>query len=131
MSLLLLGYILVPIAFVVMLKNYKKSNWAWLGILIVSIFLGVAPFVAAGYLASYLFMNKQGSSSNNSVTYRPDGSYTVYNPTDTKTAPSTGKTAFKIIGGILAGLAITFGLLIVGVFILIATYKPPAGSKSM
>jgi hypothetical protein len=131
MSLLLLGYILVPIAFVVMLKNYKQSNWIWLGILIISIFLGVAPFVAAGYLVSYLFLNKKGNGGSNSVSYSPDGSYTVYNPADTKAAPSTGKTAFKIIGGILAGLAITFGLLIVGVIILIATYKPPAGSKGM
>jgi phage shock protein PspC (stress-responsive transcriptional regulator) len=130
MSLLLLAYILVPIAIVVMFKNYKKSNWAWLGILIVSIFLGIAPYVAAAYLATYLFTNKK-SKSNSGVTYSPDGSYTVYNPTDTKSAPSTGKTAFKIIGGILAGLAVTFGLLIVGVIILIATYKPPAGSKGM
>ena len=129
MILLLVSYILVPVAIGFMLKSQKQSDLIWFGILGVSFFLGVAPFVAIGYLATYLSSNKGNNSSG--ITYYPDGSYTIYNSADTKNAPSAAKTAFKIIGGILAGLAITFGLLIVGVIILAATYKPPAGSKGM
>ena len=69
-------------------------------------FLGVAPFVAGAYVVTYLFYTKKKTATNSTVSYRPDGSYTVYAPADAKSAPSVGKTAFKVIGGILAGPAL-------------------------
>jgi hypothetical protein len=133
MSLLLISYILVPIALVLMFKNYKTMNWLWLAFLIGSIFIGVAPFVALAYLVTaYITRNKSKQSStvsNSSVTYNPDGSYTVYKSEDTKKASSPGKVAFKVVGGVLAGLCVVGGMLFIGLIIAIMTYKPPAGGK--
>jgi hypothetical protein len=135
MKLFFISYLLVPVAFIFMMKNYNSTNWIWLGILIASIFLGVAPFVAGGYLVTTLFFNKKSAVANSSVTYKPDGSYTVYAPNDSKSAPSAGKIAFRIVGGIIGGLAIAFGLLIVGILIWISTLPPSTynggGSKTM
>lgn len=135
MNLFFLSYLLVPVAFILMLKNYSKTNWIWLAILIVSIFLGVAPFIAGAYLVTSLFLSKKGSSAPKPITFQLDGSYTAYAPTDPKTAPSAGKTAFRVVGGIIGGLAIAFGLLIVGILIWISSMPPPTvsggGSKTM
>jgi hypothetical protein len=133
MSLLLLSYVLVPIAFVLMMKNYQATNWLWLGFLTVSVFIGIAPFVALAYLVTAFVLDKnnpkQGSSAS-TVTYHPDGSYTVYKVEDTKTAPSAGKLAFRIVGGLIAGAAICFGLLIVGLMLLV-TVSCGGNSKCM
>jgi hypothetical protein len=119
MSLLLISYILVPIAFVLMLKDYKTVNWIWLGFLVAGIFIGVAPFIALAYLiTNYVSKQKTPQQASNSVTYNADGSYTVYKTDAVLTAPSPGKLAFRIVGGIIAGLAMAFGLLIVGVILL-------------
>jgi hypothetical protein len=135
MNLFFLSYLLVPVAFVLMMKNYSTTNWIWLTILIVSIFLGVAPFVAGAYLVTSLSLNKKGSSVPKPITFKSDGSYTVYPPIDPKSVPSTGKTAFRVIGGIIGGLAIAFGLFIVGILIWISSMPPPTvsggGSKTM
>lgn len=117
MSLLIFGYILIPVALIVMFKNYQTVNWLWLGFLIISVFIGVAPFVAIAYLVTAYMAHNKPKAANN-VTYHPDGSYTVYKAEETKAAPSPGRMAFRIIGGILAGASIAFGLLIVGVILL-------------
>jgi hypothetical protein len=118
MNLLIFGYILVPIAFALMLKDYKSTNWLWLGFLIASSFIGVAPFVALAYLITNYSSKQKAPQQASSVRYSADGSYTVYTTEDVKTAPSPGKLAFRIVGGVIAGLAMAFGLLIVGVILL-------------
>jgi hypothetical protein len=121
---ILSGYILALVAFVFMMKNYKTANWLWLGMLVVGLFTGVAPFVAIAYLAT---MGREGKSRGDKflsptaptkVRYYPDGSYIAYQAEDTKSAPSAAKLAFRIVGGIIAGATIAFGLLIVGVILL-------------
>lgn len=132
---LFISYLLVPVAFIHLMKNYQSTNWIWLGVLIASLFIGVAPFVAGACLVTSLFIRQKNSTTTNSVTYKPDGSYTVYAPIDAKSAPSAGKTAFRVIGGVIGGLAIAFGLLIVGILIWISTMPSPTfnggGSKTM
>jgi hypothetical protein len=137
MDFLLTSYILVPIALAVMFRNYKPTNWLWAGFLIVSIFCGIAPFVAIAYLITFFFSTKPFDKNNKNtrvkgVTYHPDGSYTVYSSQATKSAPSTGKVAFRVIGGILAGLTMAFGLLLVGIVLLITIFPNllcPGNSK--
>lgn len=122
MMFLLFGYVLVPVAFVMMVKNYETINWLWLAFLVLSLFIGIAPFVAIAYLVTATETNKNNKSSapaiNEAVTYRSDGSYIVYKAEDTSTALSPGKMAFRVIGGVIAGATIAFGLLFVGVILL-------------
>lgn len=125
MSLLLASYILVPVAFVVMMINYRPTNWLWLSFLIVSIFVGVAPFLALAYLATVYVLDKDSpkakpKESTKAITYHPDGSYTVYKSEDAKASASPMKIAFRVVGGIIAGVAICFGLLIVGLLLLVS-----------
>lgn len=118
-----LGYALVPVAFVIMVREYRTTNWIWLGLLIGSLFLGIAPFMAIAYLGTAYFQSRKvptnsSAQAGSSVTYHPDGSYTVYKAVDPVTAPSPGRLAFRIIGGIIAGASMAFGLLVIGVILL-------------
>ena len=124
-------YITIPVAFVLLLApgNYRPTNWIWLVILIISLFLGIGPYIAIAYIIYALSTRK--TIKNSSVEYGPDGSYTKYGPGYTKSPPKTGEVALKVFGGILAGVCVAFGLLVIGIFIAILTYKPPAGSKTM
>ena len=119
MAVFILAYLLVPIAYAVWLKNYQTSRMLWLILLSASIFLGISPLVAAVYLfVVYKESRNPQKTAKGTVAYGPDGSYTVYKVEDTMNAPSAGRTAFKIIGGLIAGLALSFGLLIVGMILL-------------
>ncbi len=122
MNIYWLSYIMVPIAFIVMMKNYRTTNWLWLGFLLASLLMGIAPFVALAYLLVTAYQNGKGPIIQPAagVTYHTDGSYTMYKPTPAQAAPSPGKTAFKVVGGVIAGAAIAFGLLIIGFIILIS-----------
>jgi hypothetical protein len=121
LNLLLFFYILVPIAFIVMLKNYRTTNWMWLGFLLLGLPLGIAPYVAVAYLVSSLLLGKnKGKSTETKATYYPDGSYIIYKAEDTQSAPSAGKVAFRIIGGLVAGAALCFGLFIIGIMIFVS-----------
>ena len=123
-------YIFVIVALINMFKNYNKLNWAWLAIMIVGLFFGVAPFIAIAYLIVFNRKNKNNlASTNKKVVYSQDGSYTVYKPEDTAQAPSNARVAFKVLIGIIFAAMISFGLLIVGVIILFAT--KPSGGKNM
>jgi hypothetical protein len=123
-------YVFVITALVNMFKNYNKQNWAWLAIMIISIPLGVAPFIAIAYLIVFNRKNKNNlASTNKGVVYNQDGSYIVYKPEDTAQAPSTARVAFKVLIGIIFATMISYGLLLVGIIILIAT--KPSGSKYM
>lgn len=121
MNLAAFTYLLVPVAFLLMLKDYKKDSWIWLGMLVASGFLGIAQFVALVYIAVN-FRKKHEQSDDKTerqqVIYRPDGSYVTYTPESTKDSPSAGKVAFRIIGGIIAGGALVFGLLFIGIILL-------------
>lgn len=127
MGLLVLGYLLVPIALIYMVRNYKSTNWLWAGFLVASVFIGIAPFVAIAYLIT-LFLSsrstKRKGDANAKVvkSYNTDGSYVVYDASSVKSAPSTGRVAFKMIGGIVAGITIAFGLLIVGIILLFTLF---------
>lgn len=106
-----------------MMRNYQHTNWIWLGLLVASIFIGIAPFVAAAYLFVTLSSSKKPKTSTRTktttaTTYNADGSYTVYKTEDTNVAPSAGQIAFRIVGGLIAGATLAFGLLIVGVILL-------------
>jgi hypothetical protein len=120
MNLLLLSYILVPIAFFVMLVNYRTTNWLWLGFLVLSTLIGVAPYMALAYLVSVFVLDKSKKPTTKTTTYHPDGSYTVYKSEDTKSAPSPGKIAFRIIGGLIAGAAVCFGIYLIGIMLLVS-----------
>jgi len=121
-------YVFVITALVNMFKNYNKQNWAWLAIMIIGIPLGVAPFIAIAYLIVFNRKNKNKlASTNKGVVYNQDGSYTVYKPEDTAQAPSTARVAFKVLIGIMFAAMISFGLLIVGFMILLASQ--PSGAK--
>lgn len=128
MVLLLIGFLLVLMAFALMLKDYghnttsqqNQSNRIWLYFLVISVFIGIAPFVALAYLATrHLSKNETSQQRFSSVTYNADGTYTVYKTDEVKAAPSPGKLAFRIVGGVIAGLVMAFGLLIVGVLLLV------------
>jgi heme/copper-type cytochrome/quinol oxidase subunit 2 len=134
MNLLVFGYFLIPIALVVMFTAYRPVNWIWFCLLMISLFIGVAPFVAIVYLLVYFrSRKKQGDTSdaNSRVTYHPDGSYTVYKAANTSSAPSAGKMAFRIVGGILAAASVLFGLLIVAfiIFVVLAPSSACGGSS--
>lgn len=132
LGIMILLYGAVVWALIRMFMNFDNQSWLWLSALVVSLFLGCAPFVGIAYLVvSYGKSNKSIASSNNSkVVYNTDGSYVVYKSEDTSKAPSTGKVAFKVIVGVVSAALISTGLLIVGVVILLAL-KPPSGSKGM
>ena len=89
MGLLVLGYLLVPIALIYMVRNYKSTNWLWAGFLVASIFIGIAPFVAIAYLIT-LFLSsrstKRKGDANAKVvkSYNTDGSYVVYDASSVK-----------------------------------------------
>jgi hypothetical protein len=118
MSILVLFYLLVPVAFIVMIKNNKSTNRMWFALIIASLFIGIAPFVAAAYLFTAFKSSNESNGTTSKIAYNADGSYTLYKVEDTNGAPSPGKTAFRIIGGLVAGLTIAFGLLFVGVILL-------------
>ena len=124
MNIVLLSYILVPIAFIFMIKDYKHSNWIWLPMMLGGLFLGIGPYIALAYLAmSYKKQTPEkadasGLQTKSAITYHPDGSYTVYQVADTKNAPSAAKIAFRVVGGIIAGASIAVGLLFVGIILL-------------
>lgn len=114
----ILSYILVPIAFVMMLKNYQTTNWLWLGFLLISLPIGVGPFIALAYLFASATGYQKDVSKSSKITYNADGSYTVYKAEDTKAAPSAGRLAFRIVGGLIAGATMAVGLIIVGAILL-------------
>ena len=117
-ALIIITYVFIPIALIVMFKKYRSTNWLWLGFLIISVFIGIAGFVALAYLVTAALTHSESGVANQKVSYKPDGSYVVYQVADTMTAPSPGRTAFRIVGGILAGASIAFGLLFVGIILL-------------
>lgn len=135
------GYLLLPVAFIVMMVKYNKTNWLWLPLLIASIFIGIAPFVALVYLGNVLYLEHKSArggtqtSSGTATTYHPDGSYTVYKADTTKNAPSPARLAFRIVGGLIAGGVVLYGLFIIGIIVLIALSSSPlnggGGSKTM
>ncbi len=115
------GYLLIPVALVVMIMRYRRDNWFWLALLVASLFVGVAPFVAIAYLVTAAWGDKEPRKrSTTSVTYYPDGSYTVYEANSPKTPRSPAKFAFQLVGGIVAGAVICFGLFVVGSLVFLA-----------
>jgi vacuolar-type H+-ATPase subunit I/STV1 len=114
-------YLLIPVALFLTIKRHQQTDLIWLGFLIIGIFTGLAPFVAAAYLAvsSKASYNKQLAASRTStVKYNADGTYTVYAASETENAVSPTKVAFRIIGGIIGGIVICFGLFVVGIVLL-------------
>lgn len=127
---LIYAYILIPIAFVLMLVKYKPINWLWLGFLIGSLFIGIAPYVALAYIFVFM-LTKSNFNNKKIIRYNSDGSYTVYPIGNSTRLSSLGKTVFQTIGSIVAGLALLFGLFIAFIIIVLVIYQPPAGSKTM
>ncbi len=129
----LASYVLVIFALVLIFKKYTgKSSMTWLGILIVGIFAGIGPLIAIAYLLAAL-RNRNGKleDSRPKVIYKPDGNYTVYSDSEDTTS-TTSKKVTRLVGGILAGIAITAGLFVVGIIILVITFSSQSsGSKNM
>lgn len=128
-SITLVLYVFVVWALIRLFRNYDKQNWVWLAIMFVGLLFGVAPFIAIAYLLVTRNKSRISATTNNGVVYNTDGSYAVYKAEDTSKAPSAGRVAFKILLSVIFAAMIACGLLIVGVFILIAT--APKGSKGM
>ncbi len=122
MVLLGVFYLLVPIALIAMFTNYEQINWLWLLFMVIGFFMGIAPFVAGAYL--FVSMRRgykpkpSASLGQDHVEYHNDGSYTVYPAATPQEAYEPGRVAFRVIGGLLAGISIAGGLLFVGVILL-------------
>ncbi len=123
-----------------MMKNYDKNNWLWLGLIAIGFLIGIAPLVAIAYLINAVWLEHKDAKqapNGDSVTYHPDGSYTVYNMESTKSAPSPAKLAFRIVGGLIIGCVVAYGLFIVGIVVLFILTAPAfnsgssSGSKAM
>ena len=134
MNYIVWGYIFVPIVLVLLFKNYRPTNWIWLVLLFVGFFMGIAPYIAIGYLISYFLIEKtEEKHENNKGTvtrYYPDGSYIMYRPDDTPANDSTGKLLFRIFGGLMAGVLLCVGLYIVGIMLFV-TVSCGGNSKCM
>lgn len=133
MYIYLWGYILIPVVFFLLLKFYRPINWLWLSLLVAGVFLNIAPLICIVYLLYFYYVRThtiKAPAGVNAISYHNDGSYTVYKVEAADKAPSTGKVAFRVVGAILAGLCIMFGLLIVGLFIAFMgmKYSAPAGN---
>jgi hypothetical protein len=114
-----IGYVLIPIAFVFMLKNYKTKDWIWAILLVPSVFIGIGPFIALAYLVTLCYNEYRRHSNRpvvDRVVYNRDGSYTVYKADSVKSV-SPAQSVFKIIGWVIAGIFIVYGLLFVGLMI--------------
>jgi phage shock protein PspC (stress-responsive transcriptional regulator) len=110
---------LVPIALALMIKYYRTTNWLWLGFILFGLFMGVAPFIAAAYIFVTLTnVDDPKPSKITKVAYKPDGTYTLYEVEDTGANYQVSHTVFRVIGGVVAGAAMAFGLLIVAVIVL-------------
>ncbi len=116
-----LGYVLIPVAFFFMLKNYQRQNWIWAVLLAASIFIGIGPFIALAYIATLCYSQYKSHSNKqvDQVIYNRDGSYTVYKA-DSARSVSPATAVFRIIGGVVAGIFIVYGLLFVGLTIFIS-----------
>lgn len=131
------GYVLVPIALVQMFVKFKVSTPVWFVLLFISLFIGIAPLIALAYLFSNATYRKKAVAEDHSpIKYNTDGSYVAYKAQGQSDAPSLASTTLHVVGGAIATLAITFGLIIVGFIIFVSVILSAnggggGGSKTM